>query len=89
MIDKLFAWDGHIYVLAGIIFIALLAIMLPENALIPSMIAAAMIAMPLVLIFIVPYMLLLLIVALSLALLQTIATKIYPSSTAGRTSKIP
>jgi len=72
MFDRVFTWDGHKYVIAGIAFSVILAHLLPVYALIPSMLAAALIAIPLTLLLVVPYSFILLIAVLSLSVLQSL-----------------
>jgi len=70
MFERVFAWDGHKFIIAGVAFSVMLAHLLPAHALIPSLIASALIAISLTLLLVVPYSLILLLAVLSLSLLQ-------------------
>jgi len=86
--DRFFTWDKHQHVLAAIIFAGLLCIMLPENDLLPSLIAAAIATIPLMFVLFVPYLLIVTAAALLLALPQAIATALRHPDQAAHSSPI-
>jgi len=87
-LNKVMDWDWHPQLLGLLIFIGLLCLMLPDSPWWAAIIAASIVAMPLMLILLIPYMVIITALALSLSLLQAIASSLRRSAPTTHSSPI-